>query len=579
MSYTLHFSDPNTSTTITVPSKSVSSPGINDYDTSLQLVGAGYQNYGLPTAQNFLKLLENFSGPVQPNNAIKGQLWYDTSNTLRPVLRINNGTNTSGRWPSANGIYQQTSDPFITYTNIRSGDIWVDTGNNLLKIRFDNNWTTVGPGIQSGPYKSGTEAITITSSDDQIYPVIANWANGSIVEIISANSFTPKSVISGFSVIKIGTNVNSKIVAKYNGLSERASALEVSTGITLGPNNLLKNNVTSQIHTGTLYVESTDGFYVRPSRTGNAVRLYTDAVNNGYVNYYGSTLQVGTQNTAYLKFDAGYTSIGINKSPTSDSPALDVAGGGRFSSPLTLTSSATSALSVTGGITIGNRATLTDLYVTGSTTSTGKITVGSAGNGVIIEPATNDVYDIGSTYRKFRTLYVSEIVGTTQYSGNVTGSAASLTTPRAFNIKGQVTATSVTFNGTTPVDFVTSLTRTSISAQDTITSAHANYAWTVVDISNPNAPLEKITKGNFLSDVYALVFKTGMIMPFSTSTSIPSGFLVCNGESTGTVYHPELYSLIGTSYGAAGVGTFKVPDMRTSTLISGSTYLTYIIKT
>lgn len=578
MSYTLRFSDPTTNTTIVVPSKSVSSAGINDYDTSLQLVGSGYQNYGLPTAQNFLKLLENFSGPVQPNNSIKGQLWYDTSNASRPILRINNGTNTSGRWPSANGIYQQSSDPSITYTGIRNGDVWIDTGNNLLKIRFDSSWTIVGPNIESGPYKTGSETIKILANDDLEYPIIATWANGIVIHITSSNTFTPKSVISGFPTIKIGTNLNSKIISKYNGLAERASALEISPGITLGPNNLLKNNVTSQVHTGTLYVETTDGLYVRLSRTGNAIKLYTDSINNGYVNYYGETLQVGTQNTAYLKFNSGYTSIGINKSPSSDSPALDVYGGGRFTGSLTI-SSTSSALSVLGDAAVGGRLSSKDMYITGNTTSTGKITVGLLGNGVIIEPAINDVYDIGSTYRKFRTLYVSEIIGTTQYSGNITGSAASLATPRAFNIQGQVTATSVTFNGTSPTNFVTSLTRNSISDHTTIYTAHANYAWNVVDISNPNAGLEKITKASFLSDVYALVFQTGMITPFSTSTNIPSGFLVCNGQSTSTTLYPALYAIIGASYGNAGAGTFRVPNMSTTTLISGSTYLTYLIKT
>ena len=144
MAYTLSFSDPNTTTTITVLSKTEGT-GINIDSTSLTLVGSGYQNYGLPVAQNFLKLLENFASPSEPIHAIKGQLWYDTSNVSKPILRINNGTGTSGRWPSASGIYQQIVDPTIRYTSIADGDIWVDTANNQLKIRSSNQWTIVGP--------------------------------------------------------------------------------------------------------------------------------------------------------------------------------------------------------------------------------------------------------------------------------------------------------------------------------------------------------------------------------------------------------------------------------------------------
>ena len=70
MSYTLHFSDLTTSTTITVLSKEEGT-GINNTSTSLELVGAGYPNYGRPIAQNFLKLLENFAGTSKPLRYIK----------------------------------------------------------------------------------------------------------------------------------------------------------------------------------------------------------------------------------------------------------------------------------------------------------------------------------------------------------------------------------------------------------------------------------------------------------------------------------------------------------------------------
>ena len=579
MSYTLHFSDPNTNTTIVVPSKSVSSPGINDYSTSLELVGAGYQNYGLPTAQNFLKLLENFASPTQPNNAIKGQLWYDTSNPLRPILRVNNGNNTSGRWPTASGVYQQVADPSIRFTNIDNGDIWVDTGNNQLKIRFENEWTIVGPNIQTGAEKTGSEISLLDTNNSESFPVILNWANGKIVEIISYNAFTPRTVIDGFPTIKAGINITSKISAKYNGVAERALSLELSTGVTLSPGELLKNKATSQIHTGTLYIEGSEGLYIRPTSSSKSIKLYADTINNGYVNYIGSTLKVGTQDTAYLKFNSAYTSVGVNKSPTSDSPALDVNGGGRFTGPITLLSSATNSLSVNSGATFNGTIISKGIIVQGPTTSTGKLTLGASGSGVIIDPAISDVYDIGSPYKKFRAIYVSDIIGTTQLSGNITGSAASLTTPRAFNIKGQVTATSVTFNGTTTTNFVTTLTRSAINDQSYTATPADTQTLLVLNTATTTSQLEKISKKDFLSDIYPLLFTTGMITVFGTSTNIPSGFLKCDGISTSSSLYPALYSVIGTTYGAGGPGSFKTPDLTTSTRSGSGIYLTYIIKT
>jgi hypothetical protein len=133
--YTLNFSDPSKTTTVVISGSTK-----NNYSTSLDLVGPGYVAYGETIAQDFLKLLENFASPNPPLNPIEGQLWYDTSNPGRKILRISNGAITSARWPSANGIYQQANDPSIEYSqNLIDGDIWVDTGNTQVKIRYSNS--------------------------------------------------------------------------------------------------------------------------------------------------------------------------------------------------------------------------------------------------------------------------------------------------------------------------------------------------------------------------------------------------------------------------------------------------------
>lgn len=238
MSYTLHFSDLTTSTTITVLSKEEGT-GINNTSTSLELVGAGYPNYGRPIAQNFLKLLENFAGTSKPLRYIKGQLWYDTSDAQRPILRIFDGK--SDTWPAATGIYQQSSDPYgngLT-TTLLNGDIWVDTNHNQLKIRNAGTWTIVGPNLLTGVAKTGIEATTATSTTGVSYPIIKNWVNGNVVEIISYNAFTPRTVIDGFGNIKIGTNITTKVVAKYNGLAEKASSLELSPGVVINASDVI----------------------------------------------------------------------------------------------------------------------------------------------------------------------------------------------------------------------------------------------------------------------------------------------------------------------------------------------------
>jgi len=230
-SYTLYFSDVSKTTTITVPGTDVG-PGLNNYDTSLDLVGSGYPNYGTAIAQNFVKLLENFSSPYPPVNAIEGQLWYDTSDPTNKVLRVNNGTVTGTRWEPASGIYKQPNDPTNEYTSVVSeGDMWIDTANNQVKIRYGTSWTVVGPNATSGLTKTGSEATFLESNTGTIYPVILNWANGKVVEIIAYNEFIPRSVIEGFLTIKPGANLTNRIIAKYNGTTDRASSLITDNGI------------------------------------------------------------------------------------------------------------------------------------------------------------------------------------------------------------------------------------------------------------------------------------------------------------------------------------------------------------
>ena len=52
----------------------------------------------------------------------------------------------------------------------------------------------------------------------------------------------------------------------------------------------------------------------------------------------------------------------------------------------------------------------------------------------------------------------------------------------------------------------------------------------------------------------------GTVMLWPSST-IPNGWLLCDGSGYATTAYPALYAVIGTNYGSSG--GFQVPDMRT----------------
>jgi len=53
--------------------------GTLDNSTSLTLVGRKYSGYGEVLQENLVKMLENFSNSIAPENPIPGQIWYNSS--------------------------------------------------------------------------------------------------------------------------------------------------------------------------------------------------------------------------------------------------------------------------------------------------------------------------------------------------------------------------------------------------------------------------------------------------------------------------------------------------------------------
>lgn len=77
----------------------------------------------------------------------------------------------------------------------------------------------------------------------------------------------------------------------------------------------------------------------------------------------------------------------------------------------------------------------------------------------------------------------------------------------------------------------------------------ANYEATKYDFSGAN--LQGVEGVN-----------TGLIVPWS-STSVPSGFLECDGSAVSRTTYATLFAVIGTTYGSGdGSTTFNIPDLQ-----------------
>ena len=86
---------------------------------------------------------------------------------------------------------------------------------------------------------------------------------------------------------------------------------------------------------------------------------------------------------------------------------------------------------------------------------------------------------------------------------------------------------------------------------------------------NDNNPITKAYLVSLLNQMS--IVPTGSVLTFAGS-SIPSGFLLCNGAAISRTTYANLFAAIGTMYGAGdGATTFNLPDLRDRYIIGANT--------
>lgn len=417
MTYTVGFTDPN-KIPITVTT------GTINQTTDLSLVGKNVNNYGQEIAKNFIKLLENFTYKNAPSLPIEGQLWYDVSKPEDKTLKIYDGA----VWRSTANISRGTSDPNIVGHPSKNGDLWVDTAQLKLKMFRNGSWTPVGFDPNTTD-KTGSYSESIAATDSQLYTVMSTYIAGQIIAIFSKNSFTPLSVIDGFTTIKPGLNISTKtfsgVQARLGGYADAALGLKISSqSATVPADSFLRSDTAGTIN-GFLNINSNAGIKIGAF---NQTFLLEKQINDGVIanKYTGGGIRVRTwKNDTWnelISVDGNTLRVGIKKQlPLTD---LDVGGNVNFDGTLNIVSTNISSIHTNGGIVALKDGRFgQSLSVSTTSTLQGKVIVGTTtGLGTIMEPARANYYDIGSELLPFRTLYVNKISSTsTQFALVATG--------------------------------------------------------------------------------------------------------------------------------------------------------------
>jgi hypothetical protein len=245
---------------------SISDGTLNTTSTSVGLPGRNYAGYGNVLDTNFVHIIENFAGNTVPNNALAGQLWYNTSDGIMYICPTDGETDANS-WVS---IAQSGGSGNTTFGNVtvngtltagnvyaNSGTIGANTGNfNYLNVF---NMATLGNIVANGT----SNLVTINTSTINGIGNVAN-INGNL-------TFT------GYG----GAALN---ISNGNLTISNASP---TFGIKC--DNFMYSNGTPISFSGT-YSNSNVSSYLTNAYNGN--------VGAGTATFYGTTLTTGANTTA-----------------------------------------------------------------------------------------------------------------------------------------------------------------------------------------------------------------------------------------------------------------------------------------
>ena len=235
--------------------------GTLDISTDLVLLGKNYTGYGEFVAENFVRLMENFSNNTAPTKPITGQLWYCKDNTSAASgLNVYDGT----RFIPLPRYFKAETAP-QSPTTLIDGDLWWNRTSKQLFGYNGSGWVLIGPSSTVTQGKTGLYAEDIYDTTGNLHTVLSLYVKNNRIYINSQDSaFTPVDVV-GFSTIKPGINANVLVQSgsiRFAGIAtgaENATTVGVSA---LTESQLMRKDI-NQTTVGTITIDNANGLTIK----------------------------------------------------------------------------------------------------------------------------------------------------------------------------------------------------------------------------------------------------------------------------------------------------------------------------
>lgn len=231
------------------PLATVADGQTNSTASSLTLIGKNYAGYGTFLNENFIRLLENFASASAPLNPLVGQLWWKADTRLLQVR------DKFGTWKTISGAQSSSDAP----ENAIAGDLWFDTVNQQLKVYGGVSWIVIGPSFTATTGTSGAIADTVIDTSLISHVVVKFFVQNQLLGILSKDAaFTPNSTLPGFATVKPGFNLATDRTPALN-FNENANNAAYLGGI-IASNYLTKGNPVIETQ---LEIQNPDGLVIQ----------------------------------------------------------------------------------------------------------------------------------------------------------------------------------------------------------------------------------------------------------------------------------------------------------------------------
>ena len=288
--------------------------GTVDQTTDLKFIGKNYAGYGEIQNENFLFLLENFSGANQPARPISGQVWFDSANSK---LKFYDGT----QWRTTGGAEIGSTQP----TGLAVGDFWWDSGNDQLYVYNGTSFVLIEP-QNAGEGVTQMQSLEVLDNTSATRSIIAAVIEDATIFIVSSfddfvlNASETSLAAQGFDRIYKGITLrNTKLATagvtsttdRFHGTATNADKLG---GIAAG--NFIQTGAGNTVFTNAIEVPDA-GVLI-----GDSNDLQVKIAANGYDGIIQNVTNNGTIQLKVTTAGGALTHVGTVV-PTGIVPAVD----------------------------------------------------------------------------------------------------------------------------------------------------------------------------------------------------------------------------------------------------------------